>query len=389
MTVRDSKMGTAATLRELANRNTTALIGASLLSAAGSLPLHLMPLIVVSLVADSRTSIAQAGWVATAVLLGQLSTSLALPALAVRTVKRGPSLAVALALLAALMASGLDGATILFTGWFLVGGCCGVLQYLGIVTASNDPSPTFAFTLRLSIVLMIAGAVVVALQAADVLASYLSMLTALAAILGLVLATGLPLYHPQTGNLRPESHKKAGGQPLGAVGGLATVFLLFVGQTGFLAYAIQSAIERGIATEEAAWALAAMKIVTGAWLLSIARTGLKSARRPRFLGLGLLLGFSVFLISYTGHWVGFIVGLIAYEIAFNTLAARLQGQVALAAPQSAGRWLTAAILLGAASGPPLHGAAISADAGAYFIGFAALSALLPSLWAKALPERPQ
>ena len=375
-------MGYAARDEGLANRDTTALIGASLLSAAGSLPLHLMPLIVVSLVADSRVSIAQAGWVASAVLLGQLSTSLTLPALAVRTVNRGPAIAVALVLLLAVIISGLGGAIGLFLGWFLAGACCGVLQYLGIVTASNDPSPTFAFSLRLSIVLILAGAVVVALQIGDVLASYLSMLAALGAIFSVVLATGIALYRPRLSNAERANLGTADNQASHEFGGLGTVFLLFVGQTGFLAYAVQTATGRGMAVEETAWALAAMKIVTGAWLFLIARTGLKTASRPRFLGLGLLLGSSVLLISYTGHLVGLLLGLIVFEIAFNTLAARLQGKVVMLAPQFAGQWLTGAIFLGAASGPPLHGAAISAGVGAYFIGFAALSALLPSLWAK-------
>lgn len=375
-------MGKAARLQGPVDRNTIALIGASLLSAAGSLPMHLMPLIVASLVADSRTSVAQAGWVAAAILLGQLSTSLALPALAVRTVNRGPAVAVAGALLLALMASGMGGAASLFLGWFLVGACCGVLQYLGVVTASNDPSPTFAFSLRLSIVLMLAGAVVITLRAADVLASYLSMLTALAAAFGVVLATGLSLYHPPRGSPESASARKSASRSPREVVGLITVFLLFVGQTGFLAYAIQNAIERGMVIEETAWAFAGMKIVTGIWLLTIARTGFRNTLRPRFFALGLVLGFSLIVISYTGRWSGFFVGLIAFEIAFNTLAARLQGAVAMAAPQFTGRWLTAAFLLGAASGPPLNGAAITAEAGPYFIGFAVLSALLPGLWAR-------
>lgn len=127
--------------------------------------------------------------------------------------------------------------------------------------------------------------------------------------------------------------------------------------------------------------------LTGIWLLTIARTGFRNTLRPRFFALGLVLGFSLIVISYTGHWSGFFVGLIAFEIAFNTLAARLQGAVAMAAPQFTGRWLTAAFLLGAASGPPLNGAAISAEAGPYFIGFAVLSALLPGLWARVYSGR--
>src|SRR5262245_59010132 len=119
MTRAPSRMGRAVGPQGSASRDVIALVGASLLSAAGSLPLHLMPLIVVSLVADQRTSIAQAGWVASAVLLGQLLTSLALPTLAVRTVNRLPVSGVALLLLLGLVASGLGGEVSLFSGWFL------------------------------------------------------------------------------------------------------------------------------------------------------------------------------------------------------------------------------------------------------------------------------
>lgn len=372
----------------LPTRDTTTLVGASLLSAAGSLPWQMMPLIVVALVADSRTSIAQAGWVASAVLLGQLSTSLVLPALAVRVATRGLAIAVALVLLLGLGASALGGVTALFLGWLVIGGCCGVLQYLGVVTASIDPRPAFAFSLRLSIVLILAGAVVGVLQAAHVFASYLSTIASLGAVFSVVLVAGIALYRPRPISTDSAGQKRSDRPASRAFIGLGTVYLLFVGQTGFLAYAVQGAVERGMAIGETAWAVAAMKIVTGAWLLYIAQTGLQNTARPRFLELGGLLAVSIVIVSYTGRLPGFFLGLIAFEIAFNTLVPRLQAKVVSAAPQFTGRWLTAAILLGAASGPPLHGAAISAGAGTYFVYFAVLSALLPSLWAKLSANRP-
>jgi hypothetical protein len=370
------------TSRGLVTSETMTLVGASLLSAAGSLPWQLMPLIVVSLIADSRTSIAQAGWVASAVLLGQLSTSLTLPALGVQIVSRGFAVAIALALLLGLAASTLGGIVALYLGWFLIGGCCGILQYLGVVAASIDSRPAFAFSLRLSIVLMLAGLVVGALQATNVFISYFSTMAALGMVFAPLLATGIALYDPSRPGPDPAGQYPSVRSVLRKFSGLGTVYLLFVGQVGFLAYAVQSAMDRGMAIEEAAWAVAAMKIVSGAWLLYMAQTGFQNTLRPRFLELGGVLAASVVVVSYTGHLVGFFLGLIAFEIAFNTLVPRLQAKVILGARQFAGRWLTAALLLGAASGPPLHGAAISAGAGSYFICFAVLSALLPGLWAK-------
>jgi MFS family permease len=373
--------------QRLTTRETATLVGASLLSAGGSLPWQLMPLIIAALVVDSRTSIAQAGWVASAVLLGQLSASLAVPALGVQIVSRGFAIAVALALLLGLAASTLGGIAALYTGWFLIGGCCGVLQYLGVVAASIDSRPAFAFSLRLSIVLMLAGTVVGALQATNVFVSYFSTMAALGAVFVPLLATGIALYDPPRPNLDPAEQYASDRSAFRKFSGLGAIYLLFVGQVGFLAYAVQSAMDRGMAIEEAAWAVAAMKIVSGAWLLYMAQTGFQTTLRPRFLELGGVLAASVVVVSYTGHLVGFFLGLIAFEIAFNTLVPRLQAKVILGARQFAGRWLTAALLLGAASGPPLHGAAISAGAGWYFICFAVLSALLPSLWAKLSASR--
>lgn len=70
---------------------------------------------------------------------------------------------------------------------------------------------------------------------------------------------------------------------------LTIVFLLFVGQSGLLAYAIQRATDRGILLHDAAWALAGMKIIAGLSLLSLAKKDLQNRRHPRFAELGVLL----------------------------------------------------------------------------------------------------
>src|SRR5262249_43504631 len=106
------------------------LVGVSVLSSVGSLPLHLVPLIVVTLIADSRASVAGAGWVASSLLLGQLSTALALPALGICNVGRLPAIVAAGALVAGLVVSNASDYLVTLSGWFVVGQCCGVLSYL-------------------------------------------------------------------------------------------------------------------------------------------------------------------------------------------------------------------------------------------------------------------
>ena len=88
------------------------------------------------------------------------------------------------------------------------------------------------------------------------------------------------------------------------------------------------------------------------------------------------------LVATTEDVLVFFLGLLGFEVGLNLLSARLQAALAMAGPQFAGKWLTATILLGAAVGPPLHGAALGLGSGLYFLVFALLSAFLPYAWWK-------
>ena len=145
---------------------TAPLVGASLLSAVGSLPSHLAPLILVALISDSVSSSAAAGWIPSALLLGQLLTCLVPPTLNVTRIRTGHAAGISALLLAGLFLGGTSNFATLLVSWFLIGGCCGILQYLGTVAAAHYPRPSFAFSLRLGIVLLLAGAVSGVLQAA-------------------------------------------------------------------------------------------------------------------------------------------------------------------------------------------------------------------------------
>jgi hypothetical protein len=161
---------------------------------------------------------------------------------------------------------------------------------------------------------------------------------------------------------------------------------LFVGQTGFLAYVIQSAGDRGLPVAEVVWAFAGIKVAAGLILLVLLRFA-REAGQTRFLGLGMLLGACIVTVSLTRETFLFFVAMLLFEVAFNTLSARLQATVSArlqarvvsVCPGCAG-WLTGAILLGAAAGPPLNGMAIGAHAGAVFIALAVASALVPETW---------
>jgi hypothetical protein len=368
----------------VSNRDVAALVGASVLSGAGSLPLHLAPLIIPVLVVDGRASVADAGWIATAVLLGQFATALALPLLDVRLIARGPAVALAVTLLLGLVLSGLAGMPALLLGWFVVGVCCGGLQYLGTITAATHSRPAFAFPIRLGVVLCLAGAAAGALQWTAGLASYREMLVVLIAVFSLILIVGIALHHPIEPQRRIlEKDAQAGTLKYVA---LAIVFVLFVGQSGLLAYVIQGATERGIVLRDASWALAVMKVAAGVCLLMLARKGLQNRQNPRFAELGAVLAISNFVVATTTDPIVFFLGLLGLEIGFNLLSARLQARVSDIAPYFGGQWLVATMLLGAASGPALHGLAIGVGSDAAFVAFAMLSALVPAALILARPK---
>lgn len=370
------------------HRDLTSLVGASVLSGAGSLPLHLMPLIVPVLVMGGRMSLADAGLVATAVLLGQFAAALVLPVLDVRTIGRRQAVVLAIALLAGLCVTGIDGTATLLSGWFIVGVCCGGFQYLGTITAALHSRPAFAFPIRLGVVLCLAGATAGAMQWAAGLRTYWTMIVVLLVAFGLILVIGIVLHRP----LLTSSRKAERGRPGGilTIAAMAIVFLLFVGQSGLLAYALQCATDRGIVLRDASWALAGMKVVAGLALLSLARKGLQNRQHPRFVELGALLAVSNLVIATTTSLPGFFLGLLALEIAFNLLSARLQAKVSDMAPTFAGQWLVATMLLGAAVGPAVHGAALAMNVDAAFMFFAMASALLPmSLLAARVSRGPE
>ena len=140
------------------------LIGASVLSAAGSLPLQVLPFLVLTLIAEARFEIAFAGWVGSAFLVGMLSSSLLLPLLGVSRLNRGHALCCLGAIVFSIAVTMSSISPLLFLVlWFVVGFACGCLQFLGATTAAAAPNKKQAFALRLAMALIVASSVIVAL----------------------------------------------------------------------------------------------------------------------------------------------------------------------------------------------------------------------------------
>lgn len=353
------------------------LFGALLLSAIGSLPLHLLPLLVSSLVEDGRAPVADAGQVASAYMVGQLVTAVTLPLFRVATIPRTYVLALAAFVALSVGASASVPFIAILGCWLFAGAACGALIYWGTAYAAAQVDKKFAFSLRLAIVQFSAALVIVLVQSGWSDSSYFSISVAFLIVLFALSATGATLYRPVTVVTQvPIAQASPGSVNLT---GILIVYFLFAGQIGFWAYALQRATDSEIGYDQARWAIALAKFATGFALLL-------AARNPRpgsslyLLTPGLLLGIGIVAASMPASFLVFLCGVFAWEVGLNVLSARLQAKVTEAGGVETGYWLAAAILLGSATGPLLQGPAIEHGWTSLFLAFAIATGLLPVLW---------
>ncbi len=352
------------------------LIGASLLSSVGSLPLHLAPFIVATVVGDATASVAQAGLIPSSTLLGQLTAALTLPAFGVRHVQRWVCGALGLCMLLGLGLTTMGGIVAILMGWFMVGLCCGTFLYVGTMAAARFPDRVFAFSIRLALVLVLSGCAVAVLYSVGALARYGDLVLALALVLSPLMLAGLMAHAPGEGAAAPAAVASSAWSK-GTVASLAVIFFFFLGQTGFLSYVLQQAAERGMALNGAILALVAAKALAGLWIgfWAMQRRTRKNAFNFLLYG-GLLASINVFAFLCASPFQLFLAFCL-FEIVINALAAQLQGAITASQPAFVSRWLTGSVLLGAASGPLLNGFAISHGFGVAFIAMSAISAVMP------------
>jgi MFS family permease len=366
-----------------------ALLGASLLSAAAGLPLHLLPLLIAAVIAQGKLPLAQAGWVASACLAGQLVASIVLPLLGFTYLKRNHAAMAIATLLVAVLCSSLPFAGSLLVSWFVVGLACGNLYFLATTTAAAQPNREAAFAVRLSLTLVVSGLVIFALQLAKGFNDYATLAVQLSIVFAVLTLLGLWLYEPP----QPAANSPIASQntPKHTVAptdgrwyGLLVIFIVFVGQPGFWAYAVQNVQQRGIALEHVAYGIAVCKLAAGLWLYVNSKYRSKVQTKPLaaidLLLPGLVLVAALLCMSLASLAIVFMLGVLLWELSLNVLSARLQAAVVNDNPTRAGVWLTAAVFLGAATGPALHGLALQLGAGAVFVAYACMSALVPFVW---------
>ena len=338
------------------------LLGASLLNAAGSMPLHLSPLIVAVLMADGVDTIL-AGGSRAVVLIGQLITAIGLPLFNSLRLNRRHSLAGA-----AMMIVGL-GISVdwLLAGWFIVGMGCGVLTYLAVLTAAVHSRPNYAFNVRLGVTMFMAGAAATVFNLMP-LTTYSILTVVLVALLVMLLTVGVSLQLPLDIPAPKRTTKSESGFAWLTLG---FVFLLAAGQSGVLAYSLQQANHRGMTLMEVLWALVIIKLVSGVGLLLLRK------HKISVVLLGGLLAVADLTVDNALSVVPFVAGLLVLDITFNLLTSKVQALAAGIAPVLVGKWTQTLILIGSASGTMVAAQAIESNLP--FVYAAILSALLPML----------
>jgi MFS family permease len=361
------------------------VLGASLLGAAASMPTHVMPFLIAASIADGRLSVAQSGLMASAFIAGLLLSAVALPALGLRCLSRGQALIAAAVLLLALPGALAQNAKIVIGCWLVAGMASGCLYFLANTSAAAHRNKEAAFSLRLCLTLLLSGLVILAMQLAGAIASYQAVTTQMLLALLLLCTVGLVLYQSPASAVSPSAPTAAQTFAPGLVRskrfvGLGIAFLFFLGQPGFMAYAVQNVQQRGVVLEQAAYALAICKVAAGVLLYFNARQkqGNQSIDGLFFPAVIVVLG--VLSMALAPHALMFTLGVLLWELAVNVLSARTQAAVVNHNPQQAGVWLTAAVFLGAAAGPALHGASLQHGVGMAFVAYACVSALIPFAW---------
>src|SRR5262245_15137511 len=97
------------------------LFGVSLLSGVGSVPYQILPLIIAVLIDQSRTSVAEAGIVGSAILLGQLVAVSFLANTSSVTTQTWFTATLAVMLVLGLWLTVINAILMVLFGWFIVG----------------------------------------------------------------------------------------------------------------------------------------------------------------------------------------------------------------------------------------------------------------------------
>jgi len=365
------------------------LASASLAQAAGTLTVHLLPLLVHLVATGGRLTAFEAGSYATAFSVGQLAATLLLPSLAASLPPGRVVMAAGLLLCASLIAAGWI-AVPPHGLWAMAGLASGALICASAMTAARDPRPMLAFSMRLSMSLLVGGlgtlVLGLLLRSGDAQIGHRGPFWALAGVIGVLLLAMFVFAGPVSGGVAGRKRPAVDPVSRDALLGLLLLGALFAGQIGTIVLLLRQVVESGAVLVEVVLVMAACKCVAAAFVFFAARRGVGTAYVRT---TGLLLALTAWGMSLATDVASLTVALLMWELCITRLSAVMQGTLARLSPAATGAWSSALLLGGAAAGPMLHGAALDHGLGALFVAFAMATAVAAGLWSStrgAVPE---
>jgi hypothetical protein len=362
------------------------LFSASLLSLVGSIPMHLLPLLIAAVVAEKRMSIENAGWLGSALLLGQLLIVLILPILKINLITRTGAIYACIVMLIGLLIVSFHDIKYILFGWFLIGLACGCLQFLGTTTAAQHKDKIFAFTFRLIIILFFTGILIAGMKFFTNKETYNSLIFLLILITFSLATIALSVYKISNEKLLLIKNNLSHKKPISSnikidLLGLSTIFILFMTVYGYWVYLVHSTSSRGLPTENVAWIIAITKVIGAFFLLFMLTTSIgKKNKSISLLFPSIFTSIGIASTALATSIEIWSIGLLFIELGFNALSARVQAVLMQRNFENTGNWLTCAILVGAAFGPLVYGSLISYNIGIWLILFTVFSVFVPAVF---------
>lgn len=355
-------------------------VGAALFSAAGSIPLHIAPLLIATLLATRSISNAEAGSVVSCIMAGQIVAAFLAARIRYETLARPALTFVFCVYAAALFLSLWVSAPLMFAlCWFAIGLACGFLMQFGIMTAAQSNMKLQAFAWRLSFALFVSGLIALCFPLFETDQTYRLLITLFGLGLIAVFLSGLVLWRKvptHSANNAPP----AKGHLSGLDGfGLALLFLFFCGQIGFLSNTAHFTASNDLSLDNTSLAIGFSKTTIALVILWVAMRGTRHGSWFQIL-FSAALASSGILIATQQSFIFIVFSFVAFELFLNLLSASFMAALSEKFSSKAKALLLIATLSGTLIGPPLFGHLIDINQGTLPMLLAALAAFLPLLW---------
>lgn len=356
------------------------MIGATLLSAAGSLPLHLAPVLVATVLASRPVTNAQAASLISCIMAGQIAAVLVSTRIRIERINRLAVIGTFAVFFASTLSTPwIDNQLLFNLAWFVAGLVCGLLMQFGIVTAANSRLKLQAFAYRLSFALFFSGVVSSGVLLFGKRPEYGQLIALLGSVMCFIFLVGVTIWKRDGSSDAPSTSARHVGVTPVDLAGLGLLLLFFAGQTGFLSNAAHFTSQNSVSLGDTAAALGISKIAISFVIFAIAIRGSGNSWRQQMVYALFLCG-AVILISLQQDFAWIVVGFIIFELCLNLSSAAFMASLSEAFTLKAKNLLLMAILLGVLSGPPLAGHLIDEGLNIVPILLALMTAFLPIVW---------